>query len=36
MDTPLEAFTVMQIAARRSTNSILRLAKIVPDVTENW
>ncbi len=36
METPLEAFTRMQIAASRSTKSILRLAKIVPQVTLNW
>lgn len=33
---PLEAFTIRQIAASRSTKSILRDAKIVPDVTLNW
>ena len=33
---PLAALTGMQIAARRSTNASLRLAKIVPEVTEHW
>ncbi len=33
---PLDAFTSKQIAASRSTKSILRDAKIVPDVTLNW
>jgi hypothetical protein len=36
MLTPLDAFTMMQIAASRSTKSILRLTKIVPLVTLNW
>ena len=35
MDTPLDAFAVMQIAANRSTKAILREAKMVPEVTEN-
>jgi hypothetical protein len=34
--THVEAFTVMQIAASRSTKSNLRDANIVPDVTLNW
>ena len=33
MDRPLAAFTVMQIAASRSTKAILREAKMVPLVT---
>ena len=36
METPLEAFTVRQIAASKSTKSILREAKMVPLVTLNW
>lgn len=32
---PLAPFTMMQIAASKSTNDILRDARMVPEVTEN-
>ena len=35
MEMPLAPFTIRQIAASKSVNDILRLAKMVPDVTEN-
>jgi hypothetical protein len=35
MDSPLDPFTVRQIAAERSTNAILREARMAPDVIGN-
>ena len=35
MDRPLAPFTIRQMAASKSVKDILRLAKMVPDVTEN-